>query len=124
MNEDIPPFLRSAYNRLMDAIDDSATARIRAAKVREGDWDDLIDITDAIMERTAQLEDASPAIRAYAARVAADECRWHEIESRCHPIPPEVDHIKSSGIYRWYPNATPPPAPEPDEPEPYRIPWE
>lgn len=124
MNDDIPPFLRSAYGRLRDAIDDAETARIRAAKFREGEWDAQIDVTDAIMERTAQLDDASPSIRAYAARVAAGECHWHEIESRCHPIPPEVGFFKNSGIYRWYPNATPAPAPEPEEPEPYRIPWE
>ncbi|MFD1815784.1 hypothetical protein [Rhodococcus gannanensis] len=126
MTDDIPPFLRSAYGRLRDAIDDAESARIRAAKFRQGDWDKRIDVTDAIMERTAGLDDASPAIRAYAARVAAGECRWYEIESRSNPVPPEVDFFKNSPIYRWYPNATPPPALEPDfdEPEPYRIPWE
>jgi hypothetical protein len=124
VTDEIPPFLRSAYGRLRDAIDDAETARIRAAKFREGDWDKRIDVTDAIMERTAGRDDASSAIRAYAARVAAGQCHWYEIESRSNPIPPEVAYFKNSHIYRWYPNATPPPVSEPEETEPYSIPWE
>lgn len=124
MIDDIPPHLRSAYDRVMGAVADAATVRIRSEKQRSGDWDMRLEVTEAMMDRIAALPASSPAIRAYATRVAAGECGWHEIEYRARPIPPEVDEIKDCGQYIWFPHATQSPEPEEDRAGPYEIKWE
>ncbi|MFI6432211.1 hypothetical protein [Rhodococcus oryzae] len=124
MTDDIPSHLRAAYDRVMDAVADAATARIRSEKQRSGDWDTHTEVTDDLMEEIAALPTSSPELRIYASRVASGECRWCEIEYRARPIPAEVAEIKNSGHFRWFPHMTPPLATEDEDPGPYEIEWE
>lgn len=122
MSSDVPPELRSIYNKIMNAAAQVETAAIRLDRVSNGDWDSRTDVTDELMDALAAKEGASPELRQYAERVANGECRWDQIESRVKVLPIEVIELKQSPRVIWYPT---PPKPVVDEYyEPYRIPWE
>ncbi|NLU82615.1 hypothetical protein [Rhodococcus sp. HNM0569] len=126
MSTDVPPFLQSSFDRIMGAADDLATARIQAAKQRSGDWDMRTVIDDAFMDRLAESPVASDQLKAYAARVAAGECTWPQIDTKVTTLPPEIPELRDSPQFRWFPYFSPK-APEPTEDqwdEPYRIKWE
>ncbi|OYD67880.1 hypothetical protein [Rhodococcus sp. OK302] len=122
MSSDVPPELRSIYNKIMNAAAQVDTAAIRLDRVSNGDWDPRTDVTDELMDALAAKEGASPELRQYAERVANGECRWDQIESRVKVLPIEVIELKQSPRVIWYPA---PPKPVVDEYyDPYRIPWE
>ncbi|NMM85993.1 hypothetical protein B2J88_16735 [Rhodococcus sp. SRB_17] len=113
MSSDVPPELRSIYNKIMN---------VRLDRVSNGDWDPRTDVTDELMDALAAKEGASPELRKYAERVANGEGRWDQIESRVKVLPIEVIELKQSPRVIWYPA---PPKPVVDEYyDPYRIPWE
>ncbi|RDI18497.1 hypothetical protein DEU38_12065 [Rhodococcus sp. AG1013] len=124
MIDGIPPHLRSAYDRLMNSADSLATERIRAERQRHGDWDTRTEIDDAFMDRLAAMPDVSDELRAYAARVAAGECRWEEIEWRAAAVPPEIAELRQSRHFVWFRNPTPRPTPVEEDEAPYRFQWE
>lgn len=122
MNSDVPPGLRSIYNKVTNAAAQVETAAIRLDRVSNGDQDPRVDATDELMNALAAKEGASPELRQYAERVANGECRWDQIESRMKILPIQVIELKQSPRVIWFPA---PPKPVVDEYyEPYRIPWE
>lgn len=124
MNDEVPPHLRAAYNRVMVSADSLATERMRAEKQRHGDWDTRIEIDDAFMDELAAMPSVSNELLAYAARVATRECRWDEIEWRATVLPPEVVELRQSRNFVWFRNAGPRLAPAEEDEIPFRFQWE
>ncbi|QRE83103.1 hypothetical protein F1734_24595 [Rhodococcus ruber] len=119
---DVPSHLDGPLDRIHRAVTDLDTAVIRAQRFAGANR--CIQVDDAVMEQLAASGEASPALRQYASRVAAGQCRWSEIEAVAHPVPPEVAELKANPRFRWFP-ASPrtTPAAGQDQ-EPYRIPWQ
>ncbi|MFI5779014.1 hypothetical protein [Nocardia sp. NPDC051570] len=111
---DLDPTVEALVRDLMGAVDDLRTARIQL---------DNLDVAEILHERTVVTEDfmsaladaegASPALREYAARVRAGECRWPDIEYLARPIPPEVGDLEASPNYIWPWSHTTPAPPDP-----------
>lgn len=117
----VDPAIEAAAKRVLDSVDDLRTVRMR---VENMDVSAILNeptlVTEALMFEFAALPYASPALREYAQRVHAGECRWPDIESLVHPLPPEVVDLKSSPrfIWPWDPRDNPPPPPPPPPPAP------
>ncbi|MGW6659102.1 hypothetical protein [Rhodococcus sp. NPDC055024] len=122
MNSEIPPELRSSYDKIMKAAAAVADAAIKLDRVTDGDWDSRIDVTDHLLNFLADRPEASPELRHYAARVAAGECRWEQIESQLRALPAELVELKNSPRFIWF--SAPPISDGDEDYEPYRIPWE
>ena len=88
---DVPSHLDGPLDRIHRAVTDLDTAVIRAQRFAGANR--CIQVDDAVMEQLAASSDASPALRQYASRVAAGQCRWSEIEAVAHPVPPEVAEL-------------------------------
>lgn len=104
--------------KVMDAADDLRTATIRLTSLDvEQLFDSATEVTEEFISMVAGMDTASPALKAYAERVAAGECRWCDIETLARPVPPEVAEMKSlpqEFIWKWTPE--PPQAPPPPPP--------
>ncbi|MEV0332141.1 hypothetical protein [Nocardia sp. NPDC050717] len=119
---DLDPTVEALARKVMDAVDNLRTATIRLASI---DVDELFDgateVTEEFMATIAGMDTASPALKAYAERVAAGECRWADIESMARPVPPEVAEMKGSPrefTWKWSPEPPQAPASEPNWPPP------
>ncbi len=119
---DLDPEIEAAARRVLDSVDDLRTVRMRvenldvAAVLNEPTL-----VTEGLMFEFASLPTASPALRDFALRVRAGECRWPEIESLVSPPPPEVVDLKSSARFIWpwgLPENLPPPVVPPSIPPP------
>ncbi|QIS06956.1 hypothetical protein F5X71_35735 [Nocardia brasiliensis] len=117
---DLDPEVEAMARKVMAAVDNLRTATIRLSDI---DIDQLFDgateVTEEFISMVAGMDTASPALKAYAERVASGECRWSEIETRAHPMPPEVAEMKDSPqfTWKWTPEASQVPA------APTELPW-
>lgn len=109
---DIDPAVEAIARKVMAAVDNLRTATIRLASVDvEQLFDGPTEVTEEFMAVVAGMDTASAALRTYAARVAAGECRWRDIEALANPVPPEVAEMKNSSQFIWTWTPEPPPAP-------------
>lgn len=120
------PTIETAFRRLMDASDKLASVRIRSEHERVGDWDTRRVVDDALMQRLAESNDASPELARYGRLVAAGHREWRDVDRLAVPIPPEVAQLKESSLFRWFPDRPNKRIDEfdPEYTTPYRIPWE
>ncbi|WP_416563180.1 hypothetical protein [Nocardia testacea] len=111
---DIDPAVDAIARKVMDAVDNLRTATIRLAGI---DIDELFDgpteVTEEFISMVAAMDTASPALKTYAERVTAGECRWRDIETLADPVPPEVAEMKSSPQFTWTWTPEPPRVPAP-----------
>ncbi|WP_410872289.1 hypothetical protein [Nocardia sp. A7] len=112
---DLDAEVEAFARKVMDAADNLRTATIRLTSI---DVDELFnsatEVTEEFISMVAGMDTASPALKAYADRVAAGECRWCDIETLARPVPPEVAEMKSlpqEFTWKWAPE--PPQAPPP-----------
>ncbi|WP_245550806.1 hypothetical protein [Nocardia paucivorans] len=98
----LDPEVEAMARRVLNAADDLETASLRVERtVLEDLWRDPILVNEGLMSALAAIPNASPELKAYAARVEAGECRWPEIELMARPVPPEVAELKNSPSYAW-----------------------
>ncbi|MBF6127824.1 hypothetical protein [Nocardia brasiliensis] len=111
---DLDPEVEAIARKVMAAVDNLRTATIRLADINiDALFDGATEVNEEFITMVAGMDTASPALKAYAARVAAGECRWSDIETLANPVPPEVAEMKGSPefIWRWSPE--PPAEPTP-----------
>ena len=119
---DVPAHLDGPLRRIHRAVTDLDSAVIRAQRFAGAGRDRRIEVDETLLEQLAAGEDASPELRRYAARVAAGQCHWFEIEMVARPVPPEVAELRADPRLRWFPQS--PRSVPAAEQEPYRIPWQ
>lgn len=113
---DLDPDVEAVVRKVRDAVDRLRTATIRLADIEIDElFDRPTEVTEEFIAMVAAMDSASPGLKAYAERVANGECRWSDIESLAHPLPPEVTEMRSSPrfVWPWSPepaHAPPPPA--------------
>ena len=112
--------LRQALRRMTDVFDRMAETRAQVQRTPLPSFDQPRVADSSMLYDIASLPGASAALKAYAQRVGAGECRWDEIEILSVPVPPEVAEFKRDPLLIWFPASPPPP---PDNEQPYRIPW-
>ncbi|MEV6223260.1 hypothetical protein AB0M13_16555 [Nocardia fluminea] len=112
---DLDAEVEAFARKVMDAADNLRTATIRLTSINVDElFESATEVTEEFISMVAGMDTASPALKAYAARVAAGECRWCDIETLARPVPPEVAEMKSlprEFIWKWTPE--PPQAPPP-----------
>lgn len=98
----LDPEAEAMARRVLNAADDLETAGLRVERTALEDlWRDPILVNEGLMSALAAIPNASPELKAYAARVEAGECRWPDIELFARPLPPEVADLKNSPSYVW-----------------------
>lgn len=117
---DVDPAVEAAYRKLLSAVDDLRTARIRMDEFDiQAFLDEPTEVTEEFMQALAIRPGASPELTNYWMRVQRGECQWSEIEIWARPLPPEVAEIKSSDRFIWNWSAAPrPPEVPPLRPRP------
>ncbi|WP_459545144.1 hypothetical protein [Nocardia sp. X0981] len=111
-NSDVDPAVESAFRKLMGAVDNLRTARIRMDNFdMQAFLDEPTEVTEEFMRALATRPGVSPELADYWLRVQRGECQWSEIEIHARPLPPEVIELKSSSRFVWQWNVAPP-APE------------
>ncbi|NLE80728.1 MAG: hypothetical protein GX610_14325 [Rhodococcus sp.] len=109
---DLDASVDAAFQKLSNAADRLATARIRTSRIDVNELiNEPIEVDDGLMYNLASLPTASPELRAYCIRVYAGECQWCDVERLSVPVPSEVAELKASPhfMWRW---ESPAPAPE------------
>lgn len=106
---------------MTDAFDRMAQSRAEAERAPVPSVDLRRVVDDSLMYGIASLPGASPELRAFAVRVSAGECSWHDVETLARPVPPEIAELQRDPTLVWFP---PRPALPPDDDEPYSIPWQ
>lgn len=114
------PLLRHALQKMTDAFSAMARTRAEVERTPIPSFDGPRTVDSSMMYDIASLPGASTELRAFAARVAAGECRWDQIDTLSRPVPREVADLKNDPNVIWFP---PSPPPSPDDAQ-YRIPWQ
>ncbi|MGW0177808.1 hypothetical protein [Nocardia sp. NPDC003345] len=119
---DLDPQMEALARRVLNAVDDLETARLRLERTELADlWSEPIPVTESLLQRMADSPASSAELKAYAMRVAAGECLWCDIERLARPMPPEVPELKSLPAYEWIWGVTSP-TPPPPQPPPMQRP--
>ncbi|MFD4403326.1 hypothetical protein ACFWPH_11225 [Nocardia sp. NPDC058499] len=109
--------VESMARRVLAAAERLETASLRVERTDLADlWNEPVPVTEGLMAAVASMPNASAELKSYAARVAAGECLWPDIEHIARPVPPEVAELKNSPSYSWAWGA--PPVPETPVPRP------